>query len=267
MSYFEHDGIRFCYEVLDEGTPFVFSHGLGSDRQQPKELSGSLDGYQRIVWDCRGHGHTEPVGPDDKFNFTNLAEDLNALLNHLNIKQVIMGGISMGAAVSARFAVLYPNKIKALVLMRPAWIDQPMPETLSLIPHIADIMETYGSEEGLKRFRQSPELKEIQRQSADNAESLCQQFKSPQAYERRARLREIPNDAPIDTWNEVEQLDIPALVVGNEPDPTHPLEFAKAWAEHLPQGRFIQIPAKIESIENHTLSFQKHLSNFLQSLS
>ena len=267
MSNFEHDGIGFCYEVLDEGTPFVFSHGLGSDRQQPKDLCGTLDGYQRVVWDCRGHGHTEPVGPDDKFNFTTFAEDLNALLKHLNIKQVIMGGISMGAAVSARFAVLYPNKIKALVLMRPAWIDQPMPETLSLIPYIADIMETHGSEEGLKRFRQSPELEKIRRQSTDNAESLCQQFQSPKAYDRRARLKEIPNDAPIADWKEVEQLDIPALVVGNEPDPTHPLEFAKAWAKHLPQGRFIQIPAKVESIENHSLSFQKHLSDFFKSLS
>ena len=267
MSYFEHEGIRFCYEVLDEGMPFVFSHGLGSDLQQPMDLCGTLDGYQRIVWDCRGHGQTEPVGPNNKFNFTTFAEDLNALLHHLNINQVIMGGISMGAAVSARFAVLYPNKIKALVLMRPAWIDQPMPESLSLIPYIADTMEAYGSEEGLKRFRLSPELEEIQRQSADNAESLCQQFQSSKAYERRARLREIPNDAPIADWKEVEQLDIPALVVGNEPDPTHPLEFAKAWAGHLPQCRLIQIPSKIESIENHTLSFQKHLTDFLKSIS
>ena len=71
----------------------------------------------------------------------------------------------------------------------------------------------------------------------------------------------------IADWKEVEQLDIPALVVGNEPDPTHPLEFAKAWAVHLPQGRLIQIPSKIESIENHTLSFQKHLTDFLKSIS
>ena len=266
MSIFKHDGIRFCYEVLDEGTPFVFLHGLGSDLQQPIELCGTIDGYQRIVWDCRGHGHTEPVGPDDKFNFTTFAEDLKALLNHLNLKQVIMGGISMGAAVSARFAVLFPNEIKALVLMRPAWIDQPMPDSLSLIPHIADFMEKYGGEEGLEQFKQSRELEDIRRQSADNAESLCQQFRSPNAYERRARLRGIPNDAPIADWQNIEQLDIPALVVGNEPDPTHPLEFAKVWAKHLPQGRFIQIPAKIESVEDHTKAFQSHLLAFLKSL-
>ena len=78
---------------------------------------------------------------------------------------------------------------------------------------------------------------------------------------------EIPNDAPIADRKEAEQLNIPALVVGNKPDPTHPLEFAQAWAEHLPQGRLIQIPSKIESMENHTLSFQKHLTDFLKSIS
>lgn len=267
MSYFTHDGIRFFYEVLDKGVGFVFSHGLGSDLRQSKELCGNLNTYQQIFWDCRGHGHTQPVGRNNKFNFTTFAKDLNALLIHLNIKQVVMGGISMGAAVSARFALLYPNKVKALVLMRPAWIDQPMPDALAIIPYIADTMERFGSKEGLKRFKQSPQLQEIIQKSTANAKSLYQQFLSPQAYERRARLREIPNDSPIANWKEIEKLNIPALVVGNDLDPIHPLEFAKAWAKYLPQGRFVQVPAKTVSIKNHTLFFQKYLTDFLKSLS
>ena len=58
------------------------------------------------------------------------------------------------------------NKVKALVLMRPAWIDQPMPGTLAIIPYIADTMERFGSKEGLKRFKQSPQLQEIIQKSS-----------------------------------------------------------------------------------------------------
>ncbi len=266
MSYFEHDGIRFCFEVIGEGIPFVFTHGLGSDLQQPKDLCGEINGYQRIVWDCRGHGKTDPVGPEEKFNFTTFAKDLDALLNHLKVEQAVIGGISMGAAVSVRYAVLFPQQIKALVLMRPAWVDQSLPDTLSIIPRIAELMEAHGEYEGLEYFKQLPEFAAIKRQSMDNAESLCQQFQSPQAFDRRARLRHIPNDAPTFDWREVERLDFPTLIVGNEPDPTHPMAFAKEWEKHLPQGKFIQVPAKIESIEEHTKSFQCHLAAFLKSI-
>ena len=105
------------------------------------------------------------------------------------------------------------------------------------------------------------------RQTApDTANSLLEQFTKPWALERRARLERIPNDAPIRRWEEVERLKMPALVVGNEPDPVHPLEFAREWAQRLPQGRFARVPAKSLDPEGHREVLRREVASLLESL-
>jgi hypothetical protein len=54
-------------------------------------------------------------------------------------------------------------------------------------------------------------------------------------------LREVPRSVPFDGLDELEFLDVPALVVAShdEADPGHPYAIAQEWAERLPQGRLI----------------------------
>jgi pimeloyl-ACP methyl ester carboxylesterase len=263
MGTFDREGIQFRYEVLGEGRPLALCHGLGGDRQQPKELAGPLEGYRLIVWDCRGHGETQPVGPAGKFGFGPMVEDLAALLDHLGIERAIVGGISMGAGIAARFAAQWPRRVEALVLVRPAWLVQPLPENLALFPRVADLLRQLGPEAGLAEFKKLPELAAVHRTSPAVAESLCEQFTKPNAAERSARLDRLPRDCPVDRWSIVESLKMPALVVGNEQDTAHPMEFARAWADHLPYGVLSQIPSKSESPTRHAAAFRRCL---IQSL-
>ena len=226
-STFDRDNVRFRYEVLGDGRPLVLCHGLGGDRQQPRDLVGPLDGYRLIVWDCRGHGETQPVGPAEKFCFASMAEDLASLLDHLGVEQAIVGGISMGAGIAARFAAQWPGRVEALVLVRPAWLVQPLPENLALFPRVADLLRQLGPDAGLAEFEKLPELAAVRRCSPAVAESLCEQFTKPNAVERSIRLERLPRDCPVDRWSIVESLTMPALVVGNEQDTVHPMEFAR----------------------------------------
>jgi pimeloyl-ACP methyl ester carboxylesterase len=262
----ERDGIQFRYEVQGEGQALVFCHGLGGDRQQPKELVGPLEGYRLIVWDCRGHGETRPVGPAEKLGFGPMAEDLAALLDHLDIERAILGGISMGAGIAACFAIQWPHRVEALVLVRPAWLVQPLPENLAVLPRVAELLGRLGPEAGLAEFSKLPEVAEIRCHSPAVADSLCEQFGKPGAVERRARLERLPADCPLSDWGLVESLTMPTLVVGNERDAMHPMEFAQAWAEHLRHARLVQIPSKSESSARHAAEFHRHLSHFLASL-
>src|SRR5690606_33946955 len=54
-------------------------------------------------------------------------------------------------------------------------------------------------------------------------------------------LRETPASAPFSGPEELERLDVPALVVGShdDSDPEHPYAVAAEWAERLPQGRLV----------------------------
>ncbi|MBU4272547.1 MAG: alpha/beta hydrolase [Planctomycetes bacterium] len=265
-QFFVHDNIRFCYQVIGKGPPVVFCHGLGGDLEAPKELVGVPDNYQLIVWDSRGHGGTEPLGPIDALTFASFAGDLAALLGHLQIREAVVGGISMGAGVAAQLALRHVVHIWGLVLVRPASLEQPLPKNLALFPRIAKLLGDLGSESGLVEFLRFPEVAAMKRVSPGAVDSLIEQFRKPQAVERRARLDRIPRDRPIVSWEPIEQLDIPALVVGTGHDPLHPLDMAATWARHLAKGRLANIPSKYESPEQHVRQFRRHLNSFLKSV-
>ena len=68
-----------------------------------------------------------------------LADDLVALLDHLEIERAVVGGISLGSAVAVNMALRYPERVRGLVLSRPAWIDRPLPENVRLYSMIAEL--------------------------------------------------------------------------------------------------------------------------------
>ena len=264
--FFVHDDIRFRYQIIGAGPPVVFCHGLGGDLEAPKELVGVLDNYQLIVWDSRGHGGTKPLGPIDALTFASFADDLAALLGHMQICEAVVGGISMGAGVAAQLALRRIAHIRGLVLVRPALLEQPLPENLALFPRIAELLGDLGPEAGLVEFLKLPEVAAVKRVSPGAFDSLSGQFRQPQAVERRARLDRIPRDRPIVSWEPIERLDIPALVVGTDHDPLHPLYMAATWARHLAKGQLVEIPSKYENPEQHVRQFRRHLNSFLESV-
>ena len=129
---FARDGLRFHFRDEGHGLPFVFQHGLGGDVNQPFGLYRPPAGVRLIAFDVRGHGETRPLGDIDKLTIATLADDLIGLIDHLGIEQAVVGGISLGAAVAVNVAIRYPGRVLGLVLVRPAWIDRPLPENVAL---------------------------------------------------------------------------------------------------------------------------------------
>ena len=95
------------------------------------------------------------------------------------------------------------------------------------------------------------------------AGSILQQFDKPSALARRARLRRIPADCPVQSWEEVGQIVAPALVVGNAEDPMHPLAMAEEWAERLPNATLAVIPSKSQGEKAHRSGFRRAMQEFL----
>lgn len=264
MPFLEHDGIQFHYEQSGEGRDMVFCHGLTGSLENARELIGGVAGYRQFFWDARGHGRTSPAGPREGFAFDVFARDLAALLDHLQIRDAVVGGISMGAAVSVRFAIRYPDRVRALVLVRPAWLTEPLPEGLNLFPTAGRYMERFGPSEGLSHFERTTAYQNLLHDHPDTALGMREQFLLPDALERKSRIIGIPSDAPIRAWSEVAQVQMPALVFGNAPDYVHPMSYATEWAQRLPRGRFVQVPAKSAGFEPYAASVRAHLTEFLK---
>jgi pimeloyl-ACP methyl ester carboxylesterase len=116
MAWFERDGVRLYYEVRGQGLPLVLTHGASWDHGQwaPK-VAALVPEYQVIVWDVRGHGQSDlPPGPVDHDDFH---RDVVALLNHLALPRVALGGLSTGGHISLRTAARHPERAAALILI------------------------------------------------------------------------------------------------------------------------------------------------------
>lgn len=266
MATLEHDGIRFHYEDIGEGPAVVFCHGLTGDLEAPLGFLGPLPGYRSVVMDCRAHGRTEPVGSPEKLNFKTFAEDYLALVDRLGIDRFVLGGISMGAGVTARFASQWPERLRGVVLVRPAWLDRPSPENLALLPKVAKILDEVGIENGAKSFGELPEFPAYTRFTGDSPEKAWKVCEQPGYVERRIRLDRISKDCPIGSWGEVENIQIPALVVGSKRDATHPWEFAVEWSKRLPCAELVEIPPKWENDDVHSESFRPYFQSFLDKV-
>jgi 2-succinyl-6-hydroxy-2,4-cyclohexadiene-1-carboxylate synthase len=69
-----------------------------------------------IMVDLIGHGQTDAPSASRRYSILEAAADLNRLLDELNIVQTDLLGYSMGGRLAITFAVLYPDKVRKLVL-------------------------------------------------------------------------------------------------------------------------------------------------------
>jgi pimeloyl-ACP methyl ester carboxylesterase len=263
IGTFERDGVRFAYESLGDGEPVILLHGLGGDRAQALGLVP--DGtWKRWAIDLRGHGDTEPVGRVDAFNFATFSEDVASFLDAMGIEVAVLGGVSLGAGVALRFALDYPTRVRALGLIRPAWIHVPLTEGQLVWPEIVDLLRAEGREKGLETFRASETYARVREVSEYAATSLCSQFADPRAVERVPRLDGLPRSTPYDDPSALSRVLVPALVVGASRDPQHPLEFANIWARGLPRSRLVEVTSKAIDPDAHNRKVREAMDQFLR---
>ncbi|MFD1811035.1 alpha/beta fold hydrolase [Rhodococcus gannanensis] len=90
------DGIELFYKDWGSGQPIVFSHGwpLSADDWDTQMLFFLQHGYRVVAHDRRGHGRSTQV--DDGHDMDHYADDLAALVNHLDLSDAIHVGHSTG---------------------------------------------------------------------------------------------------------------------------------------------------------------------------
>ncbi len=117
MPFAEVNGQRIRYEDSGgEGPPVVLSHGFLMDREMfAPQVDALAPEFRVIAWDERGFGGTEFDG--QPFTYWDSARDCLGLLDHLEIDQAVLGGMSQGGFLSLRAALLAPERVRALVLI------------------------------------------------------------------------------------------------------------------------------------------------------
>ena len=108
-------GIELAYTDEGRGPVVVLLHGFPFDRSmwrgQVERLSKD---FRVIAPDLRGHGETTVT--DGPSTMEEMAEDVVALLDELNVPRAVVGGLSMGGYVALALYRAHPSRVRALVL-------------------------------------------------------------------------------------------------------------------------------------------------------
>jgi non-heme chloroperoxidase len=102
--------IEIHYEDHGSGDPIVLIHGypLDGNSWERQERVLLAEGYRVISYDRRGFGRSSQ--PTVGYDYDTFAADLNALLEHLQLEDVLLAGFSMGTGEVVRYLATYGSR-------------------------------------------------------------------------------------------------------------------------------------------------------------
>lgn len=112
------NGTTLYYERAGSGVPCIALHGgLGMDHVYLQAAFGPLEDDLRLVYvDQRGNGRSDRP-PPETITMHQLADDVRALADHLELDRFALLGHSFGGFVALEFATTHPHRLTHLMLL------------------------------------------------------------------------------------------------------------------------------------------------------
>jgi pimeloyl-ACP methyl ester carboxylesterase len=154
------DRVRISFDVSGNGTPvLVFVPGWGNNRSTwDDQVTYFSKKYKVVTIDLAGYGGSG--NGHKKWDMSSLGKDVVAVVNKLNLDDVVLIGHSMGGAVIIETSKMIPGKISGLVLV-DVFHDVERKFTEEFINNWAstnmDIVSTPTFENVKSNFKNNPE--------------------------------------------------------------------------------------------------------------
>lgn len=231
METINVNGIRLAYERRGTGSPLVLLHGYPLDHHLWDEVVPLLqDTFDLIVPDLRGFGESSTV--DSFYTMEDIASDIAALLDHLEIEKTAMVGHSMGGYVALAFARLYPERITGLGLVSTQVLADAPDRRDGRYKSAAEV-----ADKGIAsvvaamtpKFTSDARLQEFARQSMEQQQ--------PAAYIGALKaMAERVDSTPL-----LSSLTVPVVIVHGDADSLIPIDRAREVKAALPNAHLVEI--------------------------
>lgn len=111
------DGLKYHIELCGEGFPLMLLHGFTGDSSTWTPFCATLGKHAKlIIPDIIGHGKSESPNQLNRYKIESAAKDLAGILDTLGVVKIDLMGYSMGGRLALTFAILYPERVRNLIL-------------------------------------------------------------------------------------------------------------------------------------------------------
>jgi 2-hydroxy-6-oxonona-2,4-dienedioate hydrolase len=265
------------YAEKGEGPPVLVVHGAGGGFDQGLDVGDSLAGAGfRVIAPSR-FGYLRTPLPVDA-SAPAQADAHACLLDSLNVKQAAVLGVSAGGPSALQFALRFPERTSALVLLVPAVYaprgDAP-PKRMSRATMFffdaalrSDFLFWAAGKLARETFIRSilgtpPELVA----SAPAAEQARLRRVLQEILPISPRRVGLLNDAVVTSTlprYELEKITAPTLAISTADDLYGTFDGARYTAEHVPRARFIGYPRGGHMLVGHDAAVTSEITGFLK---
>jgi len=246
MQRFQHGDVELAFIDEGEGEPIVLVHGFASTAAvnwvNPSWVATLKRAGRRVIaFDNRGHGQSTKLYDPAAYHTALMAEDVRALVDHLNIERADVMGYSMGARITAFLALAHPARVRSATF---GGLGINLVEGQALPPSVADAME-------------APTLADVQDPFGRTFRAFADQTKS----DRKALAACIRGSRQTLSREEVATIRVPVLIAVGSKDfvAGSPHELAAL----IPGAQALEIPGRDHMLAVGDRVFKEGLLAFL----
>lgn len=268
------DGVQLYYKDWGpkDGPVVTFSHGwpLSSDSWESQMLFLASQGYRVVAHDRRGHGRSSQ--PWEGNDMDHYADDLAAVIEALDLKDVTLVGFSTGGGEVARYIGRHgTGRVKKAVLVSavPPMMLKTVDNPGGLPLEVFDGIRKASLEDRAQLYLDlaSGPFYGFNRPGAKVSQGLIDNWRAQgmQAGHKNT-YDSIAAFSATDFRGDLKKFDVPTLVIHGDDDQIVPLESSgKASAALIKDAQLIVYPGAPHGLtDTHKERFNQDLLNFLR---
>jgi pimeloyl-ACP methyl ester carboxylesterase len=243
QRFFHHGGRRLGFEDHGEGPRVtVLMHGLLLDAGVNRALARALAaaGHRVLLLDLLGHGTSDKPRRATVHRMDFYAEQAIGLLDHLEVDEAVVGGVSLGADTALMAAQAHPERIRGLVLEMPVLENAAPFAVMMFVPLLIGMH--YG---GPLARAGTALLRRLPRTGVESLDTFLDAG-SMHPDEIKAVLHGILMGPLGPTEDQRMAMEAPALVISHGGDPLHPHTDAARLARQMPNATLVRARSPLE---------------------
>ena len=237
-------------------TPVVLVHGLTVSSRMFERLATHLDHRWLVLVDVRGHGGSSEPDDPDAYSWSALVSDVHAVVDRLDLDEVVIGGTSLGADVTLAYADAHPERTAGLIVEMPVLAEsegfarEVFGAGARALRLAAPLLRPLTSRVGRLPLPRVPELLMARDVLSHDPAALAAVFEGLLASPQ-------PDQAGL------ARIDAPALVIGHRHDRLHAIADAERVAEDMPKGELHAVRSFLH-YRLHVGELARLIDDFLQ---